>query len=284
MAKKIICKNSLDEEMEFQYAMPFWLTGIEGLHKVEGTVSTVQSAFGVGEAYTGTTVKKRNIIIKGDIFDNFKSRREQLERVFILKDLGTFYYYEDDIERKINYYVESLEISENGNPRTFNISLICDNPYFSDLEEIFLSISQWEPKFEFPFSCPASGIEFSVKNQDELIYINNDTSIDYGLTIVIELSGTVKNINIINIVSRDELGIDGTFNGGDRITITTHLNNKKITLLRSGVETTITNQLKFGTKFIQAPAKTNSAYRVSAGTGQDYLETTIFYNQYYEAV
>lgn len=106
MSKKIVCENYLKERITFEYKFPFFLKSVDGLHEVLGVVAGMKSAYAIGENYIGTSVEKRNIIIKGAIRDDVINNRQKLYRAFPLKSTGILYYYEDGLERKIEYKVE----------------------------------------------------------------------------------------------------------------------------------------------------------------------------------
>ena len=103
--KKIICKNSYGYKLEFGYSFPFFLDSYSGIHDYAGNVSTLKSAFGIGVSYIGTSVNQRdiNLVIAFKDGADLINKKQQIYNIFPLKDKGTLYYYEDDIERKINY-------------------------------------------------------------------------------------------------------------------------------------------------------------------------------------
>ena len=82
--KKIICENQNNEKVKFTYDFPFFLQTIDGLHSVIGSVTTVSSAFAIGESYSGTSIQKRNIVISGIIINNFSDKRKLLYSIFPL--------------------------------------------------------------------------------------------------------------------------------------------------------------------------------------------------------
>ena len=290
MAKKIICKSNLGESITFEYSFPFFLISIDGIHEMLGSVSGMKSAFAVGENYIDTSIDKRNITITGafkctknnDIIES----RNKLYRTFPLKVLGTLYYYEDKIERKIDYYVESVRIDEKGLYRKFQISLICPYPYFTDINKTTLSMATWEATFEFPqYSEKGIGYEFGVKNTSTMAKIFNDTNIEFGLTITFTASNTVVNPSLFNVDSREELKIEKTMQAGDKIVITTHRQNKSIIYYSAatGKEENINNLIAYGSKFLQAHVGQNT-FRYNADDRVESLQAVIDYYKEYEAV
>lgn len=285
--KKIICENNRNKKITFTYDFPFFITSTDGLYDVKGNVSTVSIAYGVGESYTGTSIKKRNIVINGIIADKFVERRETLRDIFPLGTMGTLYYYEDDIARKIEYTVEDLDIAEKGVPRTFTISLICPYPYFKDIEESEASMSTWTPKFCFPMiSEQGEGIEFATKNVTTMGTITNNTNIEFGVTIKFIANGQVVNPYLINVNTQEQIAIDPiVMEAGDQIIITTYRNNKHIYYIPSatGEAEDINYLMKYGSKFLQMHSGDNTL-RAGAEEGEESLETKVFYSIEYGAV
>ena len=209
--KKIVCKNSYGYKLEFGYSFPFYLDSYSGIHNYDGNVATIKSAFGVGVSYIGTSVNSRNINLTIAFRDdqNAQTRKSQLYNVFPLKDHGTLYYYEGDVERKINYYVEKLTLTRNTNIIYATVSLICPSPYFMDSEETIATLNNWDKLFKFKLEIPeGTGIEFGRKNESTSIEIENNSHIAYGLTITFIANGTVVNPSLRNTRTNEEMKLN----------------------------------------------------------------------------
>ena len=286
MSKKIVCENYLKERITFEYKFPFFLKSVDGLHEVLGVVTGMKSAYAIGENYIGTSVEKRNILIKGAIRDDVINNRQKLYRAFPLKSTGTLYYYEDGLERKIEYKVESIKIDNKGLHKQFQISLICPNPYFTDLDKTILQMATWSPCFKFALKIPRdNGIKFGVKNTTSMVTIQNDTNIEFGMTLTFTANDTVVNPSLFNVDTREEMKIEKTMVAGDKIIVNTYRQNKNITYIpvTTGVEENINNLMVYGSKFLQVHHGSNT-FRYNADTGVDNLEAVIEYVNEYEAV
>lgn len=286
MSKKIVCENYLKEMITFEYKFPFFLKSVDGLHEVLGVVVGMKSAYAIGESYIGTSIKKRNIIIKGAIRDDVISNRQKLYRIFPLKTTGTLYYYENNLKRKIEYRVESIEIDNKGIYKQFQISLICPNPYFTDLEKTQLQIATWSPAFKFPLRIlHDTGIKFGVKNTTSMATIQNDTNIEFGMTLIFIANDTVVNPSLFNVDTREEMKIEKAMEAGDKIIVKTYRQNKNIIYISvsTGIEENINNLMVYGSKFLQVHHGSNT-YRYNADSGVDNLEAVIEYVNEYEAV
>lgn len=285
MIKKVVCQNSRGNQVTFSYEFPYFLETIEGVTEVDGKVNTITSAYGVGSKYVSSSISERNIVITGSVKrDNITEKRQNLYKIFPKKDKGTLFYYEEDKAYKIEYYVESIEFAKSKVVDKFVISLICPSPYFTDLEESQVQMSNWIPSFEFPLEIlEETGIEFGYKNVNSLVTIENDTNIEIGMKIVFTASDDVENPKLVNITTQEELEIEKSMTAGDVITVTTFINNKNIILTSNGEDININNYLKFGTKFLQIHTGSNT-FKATAKTGENALVTEIYYLINYEAV
>lgn len=286
-SRKIICQNSYGYKLEFAYKLPFFLQNYSGIHEYAGSVATIKSAFGVGVSYVGTSVNSRNIVLTVAFMDDnsMQKYRNQLYNIFPLKDFGTLYFYEGNITRKINYYVEKVTSTKKARYWYYTISLICPSPYFMDSEETIAVIQNWNKLFHFKLEIPeGTGFEFGSKNENTVIEIENNSHINYGLTITLIANGTVINPIIKNIANNETMKLNYILNSGEQVVITTYNNEKTIIHIDSnGKKTNINNSLAFGTKFLQASNGVNK-YSIDADSNSENLECSISYYNYYEAI
>lgn len=280
---KLVYENSYGNKVEFTYKFPYFLEQYEGIHEKVSELYGVSSAFSVGELYVGRSVNKRNIMIYGYFKDKFVERRQFLYNSFPDDDQGTLYFYEDNFSAKIKCRVEKLTVSESGPIRYFTISLIAHNPYFEDIAESHVNLASWEGGIEFPLEITEEGLEFETKNNVMVAEINNPTKVESGLTITFDFTGSVSKPSIKNIVTQELLTIDYDFVIGDKVIITTGINNKNIILTRNGNEININNYLLFGTKFLQLKPGQNN-FKILAEEGIENITTQIQYSLFYEAI
>lgn len=287
MERTLIWINYKGDAVTFTYKPPFLLGICDGFHEIAGKVNTISSAYGIGTIYQGTNLDERDLTIKGTITENIQENKQLLFNIFPLDTIGTLYYYEGNIERKIQCTVENVSVPEkSGYTRDFSIRLIAPNPRFSAISATILSMATWSASFEFALEIPEDeGIEFGIKNTNTMGTTENDTNIEYGMTIKFKANDTVINPYVLNVNNRDIIQIEKTMEVGDQIIITTHVDNKKVIYISAatGVEEDITFLKMYGSKYLQVPIGTNT-FRSGAESGEDNLETTIEFLPEYEAV
>ncbi len=287
MERKLIYENYKGEKITFAYEKPFLLGICDGFHDVIGSVNSIKSAFGVGATWTGTSIDKRDLQIKGTITENIQENRQLLIDMLPLNKEGTLYYYEGDIARKISCLVEKVSIPEKkGYTRDFIISLVCPNPRFAAIAATILSMATWTPKFKFALKIPiTTGIKFGTKNNTSMGTTENVTDIEYGMTIRFKANDTVTNPYLFNVMTREIVQIEKVMSAGDQIIITTHIDNKNVIYksASTGVEENINYLMKYGSKYLQVPPGTNT-FRSGADGGEASLETIVEFLPEYEAV
>lgn len=290
MSKKIICKNEDGVQVEFSYEddAEFFLISCDGIYSVSNNVVTSENTMTDGSTYQGSTTKQRNIVITAEFDSDYQSRRDFLYKSFKPKSPGTFFYYENEEQRQIDYRVEDIDIDEAGVCRNAVISLICPDPFFKDPADTTVTMAGWEPCFEFPheFTEPE---EFGIRVAELVKNIENDSAADHiGIEVVMEALGAVRNPAIYHVQQDIHIQIGTEKNPfdmepGDVVRITTGTNEKNIYLEKDGTVTKINEYLEEESEFIQLVHGSNTLI-YDADQGVDYLNVTIMYRFRYLGV
>ena len=290
MSKKIICKNEDGVQVEFSYEddAEFFLISCDGIYSVSNNVVTSENTMTDGSTYQGSTTKQRNIVITAEFDSDYQSRRDFLYKSFKPKSPGTFFYYENEEQRQIDYRVEDIDIDEAGVCRNAVISLICPDPFFKDPADTTVTMAGWEPCFEFPheFTEPE---EFGIRVAELVKNIENDSAADHiGIEVVMEALGAVRNPAIYHVQQDIPIQIGTEKNPfdmepGDVVRITTGTNEKNIYLEKDGTVTKINEYLEEESEFIQLVHGSNTLI-YDADQGVDYLNVTVMYRFRYLGV
>ena len=252
MSKKIICKNEDDVQIEFSYEddAEFFLISCDGIYSVSNNVVTSENTMTDGSTYQGSTTKQRNIVITAEFDSDYQSRRDFLYKSFKPKSPGTFFYYENEEQRQIDYRVEGIDIDEAGVCRNAVISLICPDPFFKDPADTTVTMAGWEPCFEFIHEFTDELEEFGIRVAELVKDIENDSAADHiGIEVLMEALGAVRNPALYHVQQDIHIQI-GTeeypFNmePGDVVRITTGTNEKNVYLIKDGETTKINEYLE----------------------------------------
>lgn len=266
---------------------PFLLSDAEGLYESNNTVYVSENSMIDGATYQGSVAKYRNIILTLTDIGNYPENRDALNRLFKEKSKGTLVFWEADATpRKIDYYVEKFDSSGEDPFREHEISLICPDPFFYDLDASSEEMASWVSAFTFPFASPSTGFVFGYKDNSRIQTIQNDIAEDnVGITIIMSCLGAVTNPSITHIETNSSIHIgheNKPFNmvAGDIVTITTATGNKHVTLTHEGATSEINHYLTEDSVFIQLMRGSNS-FGFDADSGVNNLTITLEYTYKY---
>lgn len=266
---------------------------IEGLNPPNAivTASTVVSMD--GEKYQSSKLGTRNIVIMLRINGDVAANRNRLYRYAKTKQYCKVYYKSETHDVFAEGYVEAMPVSLFTNNQTVQISIICHNPYFKAVNEIFSDISKILGLFSFPFAFGAAGIvedtitdaaiEFGQYDESRTVNIINSGA-DTGIIIEINvIGGDVKNPIIYDVYTREFFALDTELYNGDAVTINTNRGEKSVTVLRNGVELNGLNWLRPKSTWLQLREGDN-IYAYDAEEGTNIMSVYFRHRTHYEGV
>lgn len=246
----------------------YQVLSITGLNPPKAQINTSTVAGLDGAKFNSSKLQSRNIVITLKINGDIEANRISLYKYFSTKEWCKFYYENEHRNVYIDCYVETFECDFFTNSEIAQISLICPNPYFKDMQEIIDDISKALSAFEFPFAFGDDGatnvgidgttdeaIEFSTIETTRVTDVVNNSESKTGLIINVEFLKNVNKLLIKNTGTGEEFTIDRTNYGGfiknDKLIIDTNKGNKSITLIRNAEEINVFPSLKKGSVFFQ---------------------------------
>jgi hypothetical protein len=263
------------------------LTDVDGIYEAKNKVYVSENSMIDGAVYQGSVAEYRNIVLHLTDTDKYVDNRDALNRLFKEKSVGTLTFWEADAApRKIDYYVESLNSTGEDPYREHQVSLICPDPFFYDINASSEQMASWVGVFTFPFASPSTGFVFGYKDNSLIKKIQNDFAEDnIGITIIMSCLGGVTNPSITHIETNSSIHIGHSgkpFNmvAGDIVTITTETGNKHVTLTHDGVTSEINHYLTEDSVFIQLMRGSNS-FGFGADSGVNNLTITLEYTYKY---
>ncbi len=294
MARKIICSNDDGVSVTFNDTFsPFLLENCDGIYCVTNNVTTSENTAIDGSTYQGSVTKMRNIVLtlRDKPGADHQYNRNLLYNLFKPKSAGTFTYYEDDDAdaKIIEYYVETIDIDSVKRARQATVSLLCPDPFFTDPEDLTVTMAGWDALWEFEHEFQDGGEEFGARVAEYLKTIENSTGIEgIGLTITITALGSVTNPSVTHVESGEVIEVGTESNPlelvlGNQVVITTGTNNKHVYLVQDGVQTEINQYLSEDSEFIQLISGTNTI-GYFADNGEEYMTVEISYRYKYLGV
>lgn len=303
MIKSVKVTNYMGESLTIPLIWnggPFEIEKIEGLGPPKANINTTEIATNDGSKFNSARATERNVVLyllfHGQ--PSIEDARQLTYKYFPVKKYLQLEVETDNRNCAIEGYPESNEPNIFSENEDCQISIVCPNPYWKSAgtdgirEVVFHGVT---PNFQFPFSNESlteKKIQFGIieRRKENVVYYDGDA--EQGITINIEAIGTVKNLTIYNVRTREKMAISHdelvSFTGsgivnGDTIMISTVKGNKSIWLLRNGVATNILNCIGKDDDWFML-SKGNNVFGYTADEGGDYLDFKINYSSLYEGV
>lgn len=276
-------ENHKGEQLQLTQNPNYSITSVEGLPPPTANINTAVNANFDGSTYRSSRLNERNIVIMLAIEGDAEANRINLYQYIKAKKQCTLYYQNGSRNVSIVGYVESLEIAIFGEKESAQISIICPRPYFADVVQTILDMSATSAMFEFPFSIPDEGIEFSTLTVATESIVQNLGDVETGALIVFHATGDVMVPAIYNVDTGERMRINVDMTAGDLLVINTKQGEKSIHLVVDGIETNVINKLIVGSTWLQFESGANTML-VDADMGVEHFQCFVTFNNLYEGV
>ena len=196
--RRIICTNKDGYSIAFgeKSFSPFLLVDADGCYEASNSVTVSENTMIDGGSYQGSVASVRNIVLTVADVSNYVENRNLLYRLFKAGEAGRLVFHEmcdgEETKRYTDYYVEKIEGTGKNGCRQYQMSLICPDPFFYDMEDVRVSMAAWISDFTFPHAFrkwEELGHRSDVRLQD----IRNDTATDrIGISVSVYANGEVR--------------------------------------------------------------------------------------------
>ena len=276
-------ETAKNETLDFTNSQKNCLYDFDGLNPVAATINTTEFATSDGAMFNSARIGTRNIVLYIKIYPEIEKNRLNLYSFFKIKSDVTLYFRHDSLNVFISGKIESFELDHFSNSQIAQISILCPNPYFQSVQNQIVEFSNVVALFEFPFISPPEGLEFSHIERVKAKIINAG-EIATGVTIQLYAStDDVSNPVVYNLTNNTYFGLNIEMKKGDLITITTHFNNKKVTLLRDGETANILYSVQEGSTWLQLESGENEI-SYSCDKGKNDLVVSVEYTELFEGI
>lgn len=209
---------------------------IEGLNPPQATVNSATNSTQDGSSVNSVRVESRNIVLYVYLNGDLDTTRLKLYKYFPIKRTVTLNYKTDTREVLIDGIVQLIECDLFTQRQIAQISLICPQPFFRDVEDLISTFGDVSPLFEFPFDMEESGEPISELTPNQRKSIVNAGEIATGVIIKLSAKGNVVNPTLYNVLAGTQMSFNITLQTSDELIINTNVGSKSVTLLRGGVE------------------------------------------------
>ena len=149
------------------------------------------------------------------------------------------------------------------------------------MAETYTNASNVEALFEFEFETDDEGVELSTIDLSASTIIQNDGTVEAGVTFEITATTLSTNPRIYNLSTGEFIGFWTELQPGDRLEVCTLTGSKGVTHIRDGVRTNCINTMMEGSQWLQMDIGANEySYTVDEGE----CELGIYYTNEYVGV
>lgn len=226
------CNNKTLEMNSKKSIQVIDILGIEASSYSINTADSEQD----GANVTSVKVEPREITITGDIQkdENELMVRDNLIRFFNPKAVGEMFITRNNISRKIQYSVSSLDFPTNKMYEYIDFTLVLEcveEPYFSDAKNSGNYLTLISPQFTFPLAIPAvRGRAMGYRTFKPYLPLVNDGDKETGIKIIaIAKRGKVDNLKFI-LNNKEYIKVNQTLKQWDVLEINTNPRQKSVTL------------------------------------------------------
>jgi hypothetical protein len=270
----LTAENSRGERLVLTQNPAYVITGIDGLNPPDAVLNLYKQAGADGMKYNSATLDARQMILTMAVNGPAEENRIALYRYFQTKKTVRLYYSNDNFEVYIDGYVQNMTIDYFGQKQIVQITIICTDPFFHYAVPIETTFGDGDVAlFEFPFSAPASGLEFS-RNESGSDFTMENPSSECGMLIRFQASGSVSRPKIFHGDTDEFIGVNASMSSGDIIEINTRIGSKSITKISGATRTNLISSRMDGSSWIRMLPGLNH-FSVSASSGSSYLKTTL---------
>ena len=208
---------------------------IEGLNPPPATVNRAVNTTTDGSSINSVRLESRNLVIYMTVNGDIEANRINLYKYFPVKKKVKIFFNNESRNVYIEGVVELIECDQFTSRQVAQISLICPQPYFKEVNELTSIFSDVSPLFSFPFNIAENGVEVSAITTNQRKSIINAGDIETGAIIKLFAIGTVVNPILYDVLKRTHLKLNFTMLPSDTIVINTNVGEKSIELIRDGV-------------------------------------------------
>lgn len=276
-------ENHKGERLNLTQNPKYSVTSIEGLTPPQANINTAINANFDGSVFRSSRLTDRNIVITLAIEGDAEANRIELYRYIKAKKQCKLYYQNGRRDVSIVGYVESLNVGIFEQKEIAQISILCPKPYFADVVQTILDMSATSAMFEFPFSIPDEGIEFSTLTVATESIVQNLGDVETGAVIIFHATGPASNPAIYNVDTGESFKVNISMSAGDLVIIDTIKGEKGVTSVINGVTTNIINNVDMGSTWLQFESGANTML-YNADSSPENLQCYITFNNLYEGV
>ena len=285
-------ENHRGERLRLTQNPNYAVIDIDGLNPPKANVNVGENANFDGATFMSSRLNTRNIVVSIVPLNNVEKNRIALYQYFNAKKECTLYFSNGKRSVYIKGYVNNFAFdlfSKNGSDyETIQVSIICPDPYFRDINQTQFVFSHVIDMFEFEMDIPEDGVVLSAESGTAQNIVMNEGDVETGFLLRVHVNGNASAPTIENRTTGEKLKIygdySGRYNAGDEIYISTVKGNKYAYEFHNGKRRDLLNNIDwYLSTWVSLDIGINNML-FSAAVGEDNFDAVIEYDNLYEGV
>ena len=190
-------ENSNGNTVDINDGVNYVVLSVSGLNPPSASIFTSKSPNRKGAKYNGSTLNERNIVITIKILGDVEKNRNALYAWIDTEQYAKIYYRNGVKNVYCEGHVEECEIDYFSDNEVIDLAIICENPYWRDLQAISAELTALLKNFVFPFAIGAAGVPFSTLSADKFTSVFYDGA-ETGIQIHIVFHEETKNFSLFD--------------------------------------------------------------------------------------
>lgn len=274
-------ENESGKIVDINDGIDYIVTAISGLNPPSASIFTAKSPNRKGVKYNGSTLAERNIVIAIKIRGDIEANRNALYEWVDTEQYVKVRYKNGAKNVYCEGHVQDCPIEFFTDNETVSVAILCENPYWRDLQEIATEVSHLLKQFTLAFAINSTGIPFSTLRETISTNIYN-AGAETGAKFTVICSGEVTNLVIYDGQDTTrQFKINTTLGANWAVVIDTEASPKTVKAYKP--DGTAENLLKYvaGNPTWFTLRKGNNVFGFTAETGATNAAMTVgFTNKY----
>lgn len=170
----------------------YLVLGCSGLTPPSASIFTGKSPNRKGVKYNGSTLNERNIVLQIKLLGDVEKNRNALYEWTDTEQYCKVYYRNETKNVYCEGHIQDCDADFFVDNEIISVAILCENPYWKDLQTISAEITALLKQFTFPFAIDSAGIPFSTMSESNTTTIVN-TGAETGVKITLICHNVVSN-------------------------------------------------------------------------------------------
>lgn len=190
-------ENNSANVVDINDGVNYLVLACSGLTPPSASIFTGKSPNRKGVKYNGSTLNERNIVLSIKLLGDIEANRNALYEWTDTEQYCKVYYRNGTKNVYCEGHIQDCEADFFTDNEIVSVAILCEDPYWKDLQEISAEISALLKQFTFPFAIDNAGIPFSTIRESNTTTIVNSGA-ETGVKITLICHGEVSNFTLFD--------------------------------------------------------------------------------------